>query len=519
MHPRIPSLGALALAAALPAVLLVPGPATTATTPANPADAAAAGPGITTLTDSLTVRGDHRGYRQVVVTTEPGRGRIEVNPRRWPTENAGRYLHVGLGTSAGSACAVDRWVVVDTTDGEAAKVYGGAGVRQQETEQFTVPPGWRKQVARVGVAPFAEVDCVRAASYDSASRLHPGRRIWVGEPESFEDITAVARVPLRVVCPRSTAWGEPLELEVRLDLAPGYDPSHGVFPQPSVMGEGDATVNPTSGPFTVISSPDVPDDVDLWTAAPWSGAFVLDPDDGEVYRVRAGGRLTRDGNDNNWQCRTPVSMPVPTDWAGTLSGTTWWDWVYDSHPDFGSYLHHYTYEFLDDEWVNVSKEYGGAHTDPCTGVGGHWPWGCHRYYYDEASQQLQIDDRRARLEAEHRYWLMPGAPKYALFWRNQVVLPVQTGQRFRYEASSRDGELLLRLDGTFRYDGPRPGSQAKVHWSGTYRFLGGAKQQLLLRHDGHVFRDDVQLYFWLTDDGPELLDLDTRHRQLRFQAD
>lgn len=512
MKPRTLALGAVALAATLPAVL-VAGAGSGAGSAAR--TSAVADPTVVTLTGTLTVRGDERGWRAVDVTAEAARGRIEVNPHRWPTDNAGRYLHVGLGTSDGSRCAVDRWVVVDTTDGEAAKVYDGAGARLAETEQFTVAPAWRRQVARVGVAPFAEVDCARAASYASADRKDPGPRIWTGGSTRLEH--PWSRVPLRVQCPPSTPWGEVVEIGVSLDLAPGPEPRLGVWGQPSVIGETDAHIDATSGAFTVLSSPDVPDDVDLWTAEPWSGSWVVDPDDDEVWGVRATGRFVEDEVSAGWHCRVPVSMPAPTDWTGTLAGTTWWEWEYVGHDSLGSYLLHYTYEFLDDEWVHVSREYAGARTEPCTEVARRWPWGCHRYYYDEATHRLQIDDRRARWH--DRYWKMPGAPKYSVFFPGSIVLPARTGQRFRYHATSRDGELWLRRDGTFRYEGPRPGSRTQVRWTGRYRFLGGDRQQLVLRHDGRVFRDEVQLYFWQDDDGLRLFDLDTHHRQLRFRIE
>lgn len=496
------------VAATLPAALLA------AVTP----HALAADPPAATLTATLDVRGDSGG-RDVVVTVEPDLGRVEVSPYYWPSDDGGRYLHVGLGTRADGACHVSTWVVADTTDLTASAAYDAAGAPLAETDQFTVPSEWADHVARIGIEPFGPVDCVRASSYHAPDPAHPGPRIWRSRARDLRSVgftDVPGSFPVSVTCPRSVQWGEELDLAVEVRSAPGAYPPAGAIPQPSHLEAIDVTLDP--GAFTVTEPPALPADVDLWTDPSWHGAFVLQPDTAEVYGVRLAGTITRDGATTDWTCGTvPVSMPVPTDWVGSLAGTTWWRRDTSSNSGIGSYQLHRTYEFLDGSWVFVSGEYAGARAEPCVTVKHRWPEGCHRYYYDEATGQLQIDDRRAKPDPVG--WRLPQAGnRFVKLDRTHVVRPAAAGRRFSYSGSGVDGDLGLRRDGTYRYHGWDPDGVRKVTWTGRYRFTGGDAQQLVLRHGGHAFRDEVQLYFTVTDGHRTLTDLDTHHRHFRFRS-
>jgi hypothetical protein len=98
------------------------------------------------------------------------------------------------------------------------------------------------------------------------------------------------------------------------------------------------------------------------------------------------------------------------------------------------------------------------------------------------------------------------------------VRPATTGQHFAFSGSGSDGDLRLRRDGTYRYQGWHPDQARKVTWTGHYRFTGGDTQQLVLHHGGRAFRDEVQLYFTVTDGHRRLTDVDTHHRLFRFRA-
>jgi hypothetical protein len=496
---------AILAGAALPVTLLV------AIAGAGPSSGSE--PATETLTATLDVVGDGGG-RDVVVTTEPDLGRVEVSPYFWPTNEGGRYLHVGLGTFDGDGCQVHRWVVVDTTDMADSAAYDATGEPVPQTEQFTVPAEWTEQVTRIGIAPFAAVDCVRSASYASSDPISHGTRIWTAPahslvPVDFTDVPG--SFPASVTCPHSIERGTEFPVTVSLDPAPGAAPGAGVIPQPSHLSTLGASVDP--GAFSVVSTPEMPQDVDLWKDAPWSGDFVLDADDAAAYNIRLRGSLTRNDVTTAWSCgKVPVTVPAPIGWSGTLAGTTWWQRGLDSNSSIGNYQVHTTYQFLDDAWVYVDGEYGGPRTEPCTQVAA----GCHRYYYDEASEQLQIDDRLAKPGPDG--WLMPEGHGYVSYPSDHRVLPVESGQRFRYAGTGLFGGLRLHRDGTYRFHGYDPdGGSGVLTWSGSYRFVGGTAQELVLHHDGRTFRDGVALFFGDVEGHQRLRDLDTHHRQFRFR--
>ena len=350
------------------------------------------------------------------------------------------------------------------------------------------------------------------------TRFSHGPQIWSGRPRTLTPIgydDVPGSFPASVTCPTSIPWDQEFDLDIDLLSAPGIYPPAGVIPHPSRLTSFAATVD--AGAFSVSDSPVLPDDVDLWSDPSWTGAFVLDADEDAVHGIRLSGTLTRDGTTTDWSCGTvPVSMPAPTDWTGSLAGTTWWRRGASSNSGIGEYQLHRTYEFLDDTWVYVDSEYAGARTEPCTTVKHDWPDGCHRYYYDEETGRLQIDDRRAKTTAGG--WLLPGVGNsYPAYSSDRVVVPVDTDQRFGYRGTSTSGTLQLRHDGSFRYHGRHPDGGGLVTWSGTYRFVGGDAQRLVLRHGGQTFRDEVQLYYRQTDNGRTLVDLDTHHRLFRFR--
>ncbi|WP_183095391.1 hypothetical protein [Nocardioides stalactiti] len=509
MPLRVRLLGAAVLAAALPVALLAPGPPTAAA----PAGAVGEQP-VVTLTAEVQLRADGDSA-DVPVTVEAARGRIEVDTYRWRPAKAGRYLYIGVGTTTGDdTCAVERWVVVDTWNPASAKVYDADSAPVTQTQQFTVPEEWA-HVARVGVAPFPEVDCVKGRSHASSDPTDPGPRIWGSPSYDLTDrLVRGAGFPLGVVCRPTARWGENYAVEVRLTTDPGLFPVAGVIPHPSVFEAGEVHVTP--GHFEVVSIPVVPVEVDTWTEPTWSESLVIDPDDDQVTVLVLDGDVVVAEESVRWDCRPRMLLPPPTGWTGTLAGTTWWERDRFTGEHIGGYGVHRTFEFLDDEWVFVSEEYVGARTKPCTAVRRGSPYGCHRYYYDEATLQIQIDDKRGRWFPNPGYWKLPGGGKYGFYFPSHVVHPARTGDRFAYHGESRWGALRLPADGSYRYQGRHPAANREVRWSGRYRFIGGRTQQLVLEHGGDAFRADVQLYFVDDEDGSTLFDIDTPHRTFRF---
>lgn len=495
-------------AALLPIPLLVP----------EGTAAPVADPAPVTLSASLELHGEG-GANDVVVTVEPELGRIEVSPYYWYAPEAGRYVHVALGNRDGTACAVVRRVVVDTDDLSDPTAYDASGNVLPETEELTVEGDWAELVARVGIAPFAPVDCARATSYESPDPEHHGPKVWTGpvgglEPVGYADI--YGGFPLSVSCPTWIPYASEAGIGVTLTNAPGYSTGGGVLPHPSHLGSAEVAIEP--GPFTVTAAPDFPTGIDLWTSPSYQQDLVVAPDDDQFFSLRLHGTFVRDGATATWSCgRRPISVPVPTDWAGSLAGTLWWRHEVAYNGGIGTYDVHSVYAFLDDTWVYVDDEYGGPPVDPCTEPGHDWPYGCHRYYYDDETGRLQIEDRRAKY-ANGGYQFPEYYGGYEQYKDYQVVVKVRTGQRFAYRGRSRWGSLVLRRDGSYHYQGWDPEYDHKVDWSGRYRFIGDDVQVMVLHHGRGAFRDGVSLYVWDFDGRTSLRDIDTHHRLFRFRT-
>ena len=472
-----------------------------------------------TFTATFEVRGA-TGGRDVTVTAEPGTGRLQVSPYYWDRNSGGRYLHVGFGTSAGSGCTVSRWVVVDTSDPVdlTAAAYDGDGAALPATElPLSGNAEWDQIAVRVETTPVDAVDCVKAASHASADPADPGAAIWSHKAVPLTTVGFNDRngtFPATVGCPTEVAAGDTLDVAVGYSTDPGTYPGAGIIPRPSGFGALDFTVDPSES-YTVASAPEPRTDVDLWTDEPWTGDLSLQLDPSELYFVRVSGTVSIDGTAADWGCssRIPVTVPVPTDWTGTLAGKTWWVRGEASNSGIGDYVLHRAYEFLDDEWVYVDDEYSGPHTDPCTKAASN-PSGCHRYYYDADSGRLQIDDRLARPRAGG--WGMPTyGGRYQNYFTDHVVRPVTTGQRLAYSGKGRHGvALTLRKDGTYTCHYCIGGERTS---GGRYRFVGGDAQQLVLHRPGPDLRTGVQLYYAPRDGHPRLYDIDTDIRTFRVQ--
>jgi hypothetical protein len=359
------------------------------------------------------------------------------------------------------------------------------------------------------------VDCVQAASHPRADPSDPGSTIWAADAVALTPVgfgTTNYIFPAFVHCPSEVPAGGQLDISVGYTTAPGSYAPAGIEPRPSRFGSIDFTLDPGSD-LAVASSPESATDVDLWTDDSWTGDLVLDLDPSELYFVKADGNVTIDGTTGHWTCggRIPVTVPVPTDWEGTLAGQTWWKRGMASSSAVGDFFTHRTYEFLDDEWVYVDGEYVEPRTEPCTTVSADIE-GCHRYYYDADSNRLQIDDRLAKNRPGG--WGMPSySGSYADYTVDHVVRPVADGRRLAYTGDSGGwGSLTLRRDGTYRCTSWCAGIHES--WSGRYRFTAG---ELVLHKKGPDYRSAVALFYAVHDGRTRLFDMDTHHRLLRWR--
>ncbi len=460
---------------------------------------------------ALTLHGA-AGASSVTVTAEPATGRIQVFFEDWSSEAGGSYLHVALGTRDGDSCDVVRRVVADPSDLSATAAYEPDGT-PLPVQHFEVGAPWAQKLSRVAIPAFAPVDCVVAKGRSGADPADPGATISSSTrtalvPSGFG--TGHDIFPATVACPTEVPAGG------QLDITVGYttDPSPSWYylaPRPSGFGAMSFTVDP-SPDFTGSTSPEPQTNVDLWTDEPWNGDLLVDLDPSELYFVRPEGTVAIDGAEASWACagRIPVTVPVPTDWVGSLAGESWWSRGEGSNSGIGGYALHQVYEFLDDEWVYFEDEYFGPRTEPCaSGVAG-----CYRYYYDEDSNRLQIGNRLALPGTGT--WGMPAAGgSYATYSVSHSIRPVTTGQRFAYTGTSDfSGPLTLRRDGTYTCKGC---TGTRHTFGGRYRFIGGDVQELVLHKRGADFRSGVVLYYAKHDGRAGLFDIDTGQRLFRVQ--
>lgn len=449
---------------------------------------------------------------EVGVMAEPSLGRVEVHTWHWSAGIAGRYLHVGLGSTDGGACAVSRWIVVDKGDEAAPVTAYDAAWEPLPVQSFPDGETVDDNVERIEIGAYPDSGCLRVAVYDGADPQSPGPKVSKGPAEPFASLghSDLTTSPLHLTCPPEVPWGGEFEVDVAIDPRPGplpdlFWPSH--LRTVSYAFE-------LSSQYTLVESPTLPTDVDLWTAEEWTGSFVFDADPSATYDIDLGQvDFTGDGVTTQRGCelhrtKIPVSMPVPTDWEGSLAGETWWWRSTSANSGIGEFDIHAAAEFLDDEWVALTGRYQAPRATPCTAGDDE----CHRYYYDEATGRLQIDDRLLRPRGDG--WMLRVGTRRSrpALLPDREITSVTTGKRFSYDGRSRFGQrLVLRKDGTYRY----ALGEGRT-WTGRYRFVGGETQDLVLRRPGRDARHEVLLFFGERDGARRLFDIETEQLRMRF---
>jgi hypothetical protein len=411
-------------------------------------------------------------------------------------QHFGRFVHFGLGrfTEAG-ACKVKLWVVLDQEDNRNAWLYDA----QWQPVDFTPIHIWGDFV-----------------SHDSDYWMHYLRLETT--PGSFPTDCA------KVSGHRHRDPGSPqVGATLKGDLGPmtdlGHHPTHLVGVEPKYTYGEDSDLGfslearPTAAAWDELLTPPVPVDVvpelpaasemeltapapvqtlDLWTYdAPVTGTVSVTPATPYVVhpqiRVTAAGLpLGADGTEGFNEYTRRVSSPVPSGWTGTLAGRTLWGRA----PDKWNEPYHSVLTFIDDEWVYISDQANDplpSTTPPCDTVDSNIRKGCHRYYYDAASGQLQIDDSRLRPVTAPDGWELPFEEQPVL--AGSSVGPVEAGTRLAYGGRGgtfgctplagrargcavTDVELVLHKDGTYRFTKVSPLNGSVKSHHGKYRFTG-----------------------------------------------
>lgn len=449
-------------------------------------------PGAVAVPDPLAdVRIRHWGnpYGDAGVIAHAGSGRLMVYAN---DDKMGRFVHFGFGRSTASGgCKVTRWVVLDQQDNRHAWLYDA----HWQPVEFTPMHLWGQYLEndywmhylRLGTEPDSfGTDCAKVAGH--AHRDPASRQVGPTLAGDLGPMTNVGRHPTSI---QPLPGSFPYEADAQLHYSVEARPDAALWDElvvPPVPVDVAAELPPGSG--LEITGSDPPQTLDLWTYdAPVTGTVTVRPT--SPYAVHPRIRVTADGLDLGEdgtsefnQYTRHVSVPPPTGWSGTLAGQTLWGRA----PDKWNEPYHSVFNFLDDEWVYITDQAADPVPATCDTVGPKIRQGCHRYYYDAASGQLQLDDVRLRPVTDPVGWqptwdtepLRPGTSvgpvpadtRLSYGGRgtsfNCTPLP---GRAARGCAVSRV-ELVLHQDGTYRFTKVSTIDGLVKSHHGTYRFTG-----------------------------------------------
>lgn len=425
-------------------------------------------------------------FDDVGVLAHSESGRIMAFAR---SSKLGRWVHFGIGrrTTSGG-CVPTRWIVLDQENGPAAKVYDGRRDPVDVIERFTAvgefvdDPSWMGYV-RLAIAPGFRTDCVRM--FSTATRSPDSQRLSATRTSDLEPMTDLGHHYTVLEPVGKLTWGEDTTIHWRVEARPD-SASWDSLLVPPVPVSIDATLPDGSG--LAVVAPTTPQELDLWHHDELvTGLLVVHPANPYLAHPRirvtaAGFTLGEDGVASYDQVSKRVSVPVP-DWTDSLAGQTRWGRA----PDKWDQPYHSVLTFLDDEWVVVADR-APEDTTSCTVVNSSLRHGCHRYYYDAATNQLQIDDMRLRPTSAG--WVLPWRPEPIR--HGSSIAPIPAGERLRYfgvggtfdctplravvrGCAVNEITLRLRRDGTyvFTLDGSFSGTKDREH-HGTYQFTGSA---------------------------------------------
>ncbi|GAA3831134.1 hypothetical protein [Nocardioides panacisoli] len=470
----------------LAALVGVPGAAL-----AHPTVGGAAGPAAAADPDPLaTVGVKHWGseFDGIGVLADAPSGRIMVFAY---ADDVGRFVHFGFGrATASGGCKVVRWVVLDQQDNAHAWLYDA----QWQPVDFTPIHRWGQyyetddwmHYLRLETAPGSfPTDCAKVSGH--AHRDPASRQVGPTFTGDLGPMTSLGYHSTNLLqVPSKFPYGTDSQLTFSLEPRPNGADWEELL-TPPVPVEVEVELPPGSG--LEVTGPVPPQTLDLWTYdAPVTGTLGVRPATPYAVHPRiritaAGLTLGEDGTADYDEITRSVSVPPPTGWSGTLAGQTLWGRA----PDKWHEPYHSVLTFLDDEWVFLSDQAADPVPATCDTVAPKIRAGCHRYYYDAASGQLQVDDIRLRPVTDPAGWELP--------WQSEPVRsgtsigPVAAGTRVSYggrgstfncsplPGRSRgcavsDIELVLHRDGTYRFTKVSSIDGVQKTHHGRYRFTG-----------------------------------------------
>jgi hypothetical protein len=308
----------------------------------------------------------------------------------------------------------------------------------------------------------------------------PAEAVAVGERDItrvISDGSAFTQFPIKL----RLRWGQTTTVPVDVSSS---------LTGPSALSDIRVALEPVAGQGPVVQAAIAPAPVD-WDF--WKDGFATTVNMA-VTPTKEWGTRARPSftTDNGTWLRKPRKLQIwhrpPTGWEGTLAGRIYWN-RRDAQPWSIRRL-----SFQADGWVYVHD-----HKDVvprCTESSPKWSWGCHRYWYDASSGQLQIGQLRARVTEDGWWWqgetydrsdqvrvLAPGATRFYRGSRTVACCPLPRARvwlwkngRYRIERGRQveTGHYRSLARGAIRLDqGARGGRTRKVTLSFFGRVVDG----------------------------------------------
>ena len=215
----------------------------------------------------------------------------------------------------------------------------------------------------------------------------PENAVVVGERDitrAISDGSAFTQFPIKF----RLRWGQTTTVPVDVSSS---------LTGPSELSDIRVALEPTGqGPVVQAVTAPAPVDWDFWKDG-FATTVNMQVTPTQEWGTRARPSLT---TDNGTWLRKPRKLQIwhrpPTGWEGSLAGRIYWN-RRDALPWSIRRL-----SFQNDTWVYMHDN--GAVVPRCTESSPRWGRGCHRYWYDAASGNLQIGQLRARVTDDGWWW-------------------------------------------------------------------------------------------------------------------
>jgi hypothetical protein len=362
-----------------------------------------------------------------------------------PPQDGSLWARVWVGDRDGDRCT--REVVLQGTSAETSSwnAHEADGTPIPATADYSVDTPGEHRLRFQLDRPQLPTGCVRAEWWEGDD-VGPTASVKNGRPRRLFLLegTPVVGSPRQLSLP----WGE---TTVRTITVPGSEW------MPSILEDLSLSLARVGSQPPAVSAESQPiASWDFWRDGPVHIELPVTPIEpwGRYARLVT---TTADGKSSFGYTKLWIRHAPPTDWVGTLAGARLWrpkTEAFSDHPQQP------TMTFVDGEWVHFARDSVRYPRPTCTVVSDRWNQGCHRYWYDAETRQLQVDDLQARVTDKGWWWqgtswddsyrvraLRPGATRQ--YHGTGHTLPCKRFHRSGC-AHFRAAEVWLRKDGSYR---------------------------------------------------------------------